>query len=192
MCSRYQCTTLQLSNLVGQYSSSIVYYKTPIKYGENTHNRRVFMHTNTPSVTIQGNITAMRFRNDAIRWILLLHIRANLGMMLTLDNASCPAARSTLVKLVANTCKHPDGLQSLDLNPIDQISGSSSVLFLRSVRPFHNSIFIDTCYQRVHVSLLWMRHQVDVQSIETKLMFNTTCFDFADFCLKGVPVNSSI
>ena len=143
MCSRYQCTTMQLSNLVGQYSSSIVYYKTPIKYGENTHNRRVFMHTNTPSVTIQGNITAMRFRNDAIRWILLLHIRANLGMMLTLDNA----ARSTLVKLVANTCKYPDGLQSLDLNPIDQISGSSSVLFLRSVRPFHKSIFIDTCYQ---------------------------------------------
>jgi len=32
-----------------------------IKYGENKQNRTrlsVFIHTNTPSVTIQGNITA--------------------------------------------------------------------------------------------------------------------------------------
>jgi len=39
------------------------------KYGENKHNRMrssVFMHTKTQSVTIQGNITAMRYRNDVL------------------------------------------------------------------------------------------------------------------------------
>jgi len=44
---------------------------------ESKHNRThssVFIHTN--SVSIQGNITAMRYRNDAIRSVLLLHIDA--------------------------------------------------------------------------------------------------------------------
>ena len=59
-----------------------------IKYGENKHNISVFLHTKIPSVTIQGNITAMRYRNDVIRSVLL--------------HASCPAARSTLVMFVAN------------------------------------------------------------------------------------------
>ena len=77
-----------------------------IKYGENKYVRTrssVFTHTKTPSVTIQGNITAMRCRNDVIRSVLLLHIRANLGMMLARDYSSCHAARSTLVMLVANS-----------------------------------------------------------------------------------------
>ena len=43
--------------------------------------RSVFMHTNTLGVTIQGNITAMRYRNDVIWSVLLLHSRAILGMM---------------------------------------------------------------------------------------------------------------
>ena len=75
-----------------------------MKYGENMHNRtrsNVFMHTKTPSVTIQGNITATRYRDDVIR-LVLLHIRAKLGMMLARDYASCHAARSTLVMSVAN------------------------------------------------------------------------------------------
>ena len=50
------------------------------------------------------------------------------------------------------------------------------VLFIRCVGPFHNSIFIDIFDQWVHGTLLKMRHQVDVQSIETKL--NTTWFVF--------------
>jgi len=40
------------------------------------------MHNKTPTVTIQGNITALRYRNDVIGSVLL-HIRANLGMMLS-------------------------------------------------------------------------------------------------------------
>jgi len=54
--------------------------------------------------------------------ILLLHIRAYLGMMLARDYASCHAARSTLVMLVANnvqTLRLP--AKSLDLNPIDHL-----------------------------------------------------------------------
>jgi len=45
------------------------------------------MPTKTPSVTIQGKITAMRYGNDVIRSVLLSHIRANLDMMLARDDA---------------------------------------------------------------------------------------------------------
>ena len=34
----------------------------------------VFTHMNNPSVTVQGNITAMRYRNDVIRSVLFLHM----------------------------------------------------------------------------------------------------------------------
>ena len=61
----------------------------------------VFMHTEAPSVTIQGNITAVRYRDDVIRLVLFLQIRANLGMMLGRDYASCYVGRRTLVILVA-------------------------------------------------------------------------------------------
>ena len=44
----------------------------------------------------------MRYRNDVIRSVLLLHIRANLSMMLVRDYAACHATRGTLVMLVAN------------------------------------------------------------------------------------------
>ena len=78
-----------------------------IWYGENKQNRTrssVLMHTKTPSVTNQGNITWMRYRNDVIRSVLL-HVRANLSKMLARDYASCHATRSTLVILVANNVK---------------------------------------------------------------------------------------
>jgi len=94
-----------------------------IRYGENKYNRmrsNVFMHTKTPSVTIQGNITAMRYRNNVIRSVLLLHILANLGMMLARDYASCHAARNTLVMLEANnvqTFRWPAN----SFNPIDHL-----------------------------------------------------------------------
>ena len=78
------------------------------------------MHTQTPSATIQGNITAMRYRNDVIRSVLLLHIRANLGMMLARDYASCHAARSTLIMIVANNVQNLRWpAKSLNLNIID-------------------------------------------------------------------------
>ena len=41
-----------------------------IKYCENKPNRMrssILMHTKTPNLTIQGNITAMRYRNEVIR-----------------------------------------------------------------------------------------------------------------------------
>ena len=57
-------------------------WKKHIKYGENERDRTyssVFMHTKTPSVTIQGNVIVMRYRNDVIRSVLL-HIRVNLSI----------------------------------------------------------------------------------------------------------------
>ena len=47
----------------------------------------------------------MRYRDDVTRSVLLLHIRANLGMMLVRDYESCHTARSTLEICVANNCK---------------------------------------------------------------------------------------
>ena len=76
-----------------------------IKYGENMHGRKcpsVFMHPKNPSVTIQGKVTAVKYQNDVILSVFLLHIRANLVMMLARDYASCHAARSILVTLVSN------------------------------------------------------------------------------------------
>jgi len=61
------------------------------------------MHMKTLSLTIQGDITAMRYRNEVNESVLLLHIHANLGMMLARDYVtSCHAARSTLVMLEVN------------------------------------------------------------------------------------------
>ena len=115
-----------------------------IKYGKNKHNRThssVFMHTKSPSVTIQGIITAMRYRNDVIQSVLLLHIRANLGMMLAQDYASCHVARNTLVMFVTNNeqnLRWP--AQSMDLNPIDHL--------------------LDLLKSKVHAQLMRVIHQM--------------------------------
>ena len=63
--------------------------------------------------------------------------------------------------------------------------GAYACFFIRHVQPFHNSILIDTFYQWVQGTLLYMRHQVNVQNIEIKL--NTTRFDLAVFVLR-VPM----
>jgi len=75
------------------------------------------MHMKTASVTIAGNINAMRYRTDVILLVLLLHICDNLRMLL----APCHAARSTLVMVVANNVQQTWPAQSLDLNPINHL-----------------------------------------------------------------------
>ena len=61
----------------------------------------------------------MRYRNDVIRSVLLLllllllQIRANFGMMLARDYASCHVARSTLTSNAGSKQR----AKSLDLNP---------------------------------------------------------------------------
>ena len=82
----------------------------------------VFMHTKSPSVIIQGYITLMRYRNDVIRSVLLLHMPAYLCMMLARDYTSCHATRSRLVMLVANNVqKLRWPANSLNLNLIDHL-----------------------------------------------------------------------
>ena len=61
----------------------------------------------------------MRYRNDVIRSVLL-HIRANLGMMLARDYASCHADRSTIrVANIVQKLRWPT--KSLDINLIDHV-----------------------------------------------------------------------
>ena len=95
-----------------------------IKYCENKPNRTrssVLMHLKTPNVSIQGNMTAIRYLNDVIQSVLL-HIRAYLGMMLARNYASCHAARSTLVMIVANNVQNSRWpAESLDFNPINHL-----------------------------------------------------------------------
>ena len=68
---------------------------------------------------LHRNVTAIRYRNDVIRSVLL-HIRANLGMMLVRDYASCHVARNTIVMSVANNVHYLRWpVKNLDLNPID-------------------------------------------------------------------------
>jgi len=121
---------------------------TNIKYGENKHSRMcpsVFMLTKTPSVTIKGNITAMRYRNDVIRSVLLLlHIRANLGMMLARGYSSCHTGRSTLVNGVANNVhKLRWPAKSLDVGPIET-QGSCTVTATKS-QGAHACCLSDVC-----------------------------------------------
>ena len=81
----------------------------------------VFMHMKTPSVTIQGNITAMKYRNDVIQLVLLTNISDNLGMMLARNYESCHAGKRTLVMLEANNMQLRWPAKSLDLNPINHL-----------------------------------------------------------------------
>ena len=111
--------------IVVEFGRNVFLVMKIIRYGKSKHDRmrsNVFMHTKTPSVTIQGNITAMRYRNAVILSVLLLHIRANLGMMLARDYASCHMARNTIVMLVANNMKNLRWpAKRLDLKPIDRL-----------------------------------------------------------------------
>ena len=62
-----------------------------------------YAHENS-KCNLHRNVTAIRYRNDVIRSVLL-HIGANLGMMLVRDYESCHTARNTLEICVANNCK---------------------------------------------------------------------------------------
>ena len=66
----------------------------------------------------------MKYRNDVIRSFFLVHIRANLGMMLARDTGSCHATRSTVVMFVA---KHVQKLiWPAKVGPIETQSSSRS------------------------------------------------------------------
>ena len=90
-------------------------------------------------------------------------------MMLAWEYASCHAARGTQVMIVANNVQQLRWpAQSLDLNPIDQLLDQLKTRFVRVCGHF-TTVVIDALYPRVHGTLLLMQHQVDVESIETKL-----------------------
>ena len=72
---------MSLSNLVGKYSLYTIKKTLNVAKRSITDVLKRF-HAHE---TIQGNITAMRYRNGFIRSVLFLHIRVNLGMMLARD-----------------------------------------------------------------------------------------------------------
>ena len=162
------------------------------------------MHTKTPSVTIQGNITANRYRTEVTRSVLLLHIHVKLGMMLARDYASHHEVRSPLASSKQCT-KLRWPAKRLDLNPIDHlldllkhkifvhshcnwISGSFRVLFIRWL-----AVILQ---QYIHKHILSMSTRylaVDATPGGcTKYWNKYNVIWFCSFCFKGYHVNPLI
>ena len=176
-------------NLVGKYSSLIVYYKEPIKYGENKHNRT------RSSVTIQGNITVISYRNDVIWLVLFLHIRDNLGIW------CLHAARSTLVTNNMHTLRWL--AKRLDLNPIDhlldllkrKVHAQLLQLTLRELTHVFHQICAAILQQYNHSHILLSKSTryltVDATPGECTKYWNEIKYDLiwvCSFCFKGVHV----
>jgi len=63
----YALGLLVHDKIVAEFGRNVFLVMKIIRYGKSKHDRmrsNVFMHMITPSVTIQGNITAMRYRDD--------------------------------------------------------------------------------------------------------------------------------
>ena len=82
----------------------------------------ISMHTKTPIVRLQGAVDAVRYQNDILLPLVIVHIRANRGMILAKDNAPCHSARTTQQLLRVNTVRllyWP--AKSPNLNPIEHV-----------------------------------------------------------------------
>ena len=161
------------------------------------------MHTETLSVTIQGNITVVRCRNDVIQSVLLLHIRANLGMMLAREYASCHPARSALVMVVVNNLHKFRWLaKSLNLNPINHLLGllKRAQLLQWNLREL-TRVIRQMCavipQQYIHRHMLSIRTRFTVDAISggcskcwSEIKYNVN--GFCSFRFKGDHVNPLI
>ena len=157
------------------------------------------MHTKTPSVIVQGNITAVRYRNDVI-WSVLLHIRANLGMMLARDYASCHSARSTLVLLLANNMqkRRKSGFKSYRpfVGPIEtQVSCTATATKSQGAHACYSSECAVIPQQYIHRQILSMSSRYLAVDHKTQggciKYWNDIRYDaisFCSFCFKGVYV----
>ena len=145
-----------------------------IKDGENKYNRTLkrFHAQENSKCNHSRKHNCDELSNDVIRSVLLLHIAANLGMMLARDYSSCHATRNTLVMLVANNMqKLRWPAKTLTLNPLDhlldqlkrKVRAQPLQLNLRELmRVIHQMftaipqhIFIDTLtYQRAYGTFL--------------------------------------
>ena len=141
----------------------------------------------------------MRYRNDVIQSVLL-HIRANFGMMLTRDYASCHAARSTLVMLLANNVqKLRWPAKCLDLNPIERKFWAQPLqLNLRELTRVIHQMYSAIPQQYIHWHILSMSTRylaVDATPGGSTKYWNTIKYDvnwFCSFCSTGVHVNPLI
>ena len=80
----------------------------------------ISMHTKTPIVRLQGAVNAVRYQTDILLPLVIPHIRANRGMILAQDNATCYSARTTHQFLRAYNVRLLDWpAKSPDLNPIE-------------------------------------------------------------------------
>ena len=82
----------------------------------------VSMHTKTPLVPIQGNLTSLRYQAEIVQPHIIPHVQANRGMQLAQDNAPCHVARGTMDMMTNNNVRVLDWpARSPDLNPIEHL-----------------------------------------------------------------------
>ena len=172
-----------------------------IKYGKNKHKRTrssVFIHTKTQSVTIQGNITALRYWNGVIWSFFLLHVRANLGMMLARDYASCHGARRTKTQMACKTSEFksywplvgPTDMQGLCTAPTTKSQGAHAC-YSSDVCGHSTIVYI---YRHILSISTWYL-DVDATPGGCTKYWNEIKYNviwFCSFCFKSVNVNPLI
>ena len=105
-----------------RFNESCVVESEPFGGGSIMMFAGILMHTKTPIVRLQGAVNAVRYQNDILLPLIIPHIRANRGMILAQDNASCHSARTTQQLLRAKNVRLLDWpAKCLDLIPIKHV-----------------------------------------------------------------------
>ena len=82
----------------------------------------ISMHTKTEAIVVNGNLNARGYQDQIITPVLIPHFRANRGMTLAQDNATCHTAQTTQQMLQNNNIRVlPWPARSPDLNPIEHL-----------------------------------------------------------------------
>ena len=79
-----------------RYCASCILQTERIVGGSVMLSSGISLHTKTPPVMIDGNLTAIRYQNEVLRPILIPLFQRNCGMQLVQDGATAHTARTTM------------------------------------------------------------------------------------------------
>ena len=111
----------------------------------------ISMHTKTLIVRLQRAVSVVRYQNDILLPLVVPHIRANRGMMLAQDNASCHSACLTQQLLRAYNVRLLDWpTKSPDLNPIEHVWDLLKIRVKTGAQPALGLIHISSWGRKRH------------------------------------------